>query len=207
MKRNLVIVLAGIVVTVSAIASLLNTPAPNQISPPQDVSMFSYDAYPIMRDDLGMAGIIMSSPITLQGESTSTYCTFFEGVIPEYCTSTEMKDSDGIFLGNIHMIGTILEPQVALGVMQSDAEGSQIPHITAMTKTMIERLVCQCWHQMSPDGFGSIPEWIEQTALHHTEQDHFNTISRIDGLPLPVLMEVTTVESGYQWKLLIGTPP
>ncbi len=202
MKRNLVIVVAGVIVAISAVVSALNTV--EDIMPASDLAM-SYEAYDVMRDDLGLAGITMSSQITLQNDRAVEYCSFFGGYVPEYCTSTEMKDATGAFVGNVHMMGTPQKPQVALGVIQSDGIMSQRSYMVAVASTMIDTLVCKCWPDLLPGGFENVRQWVDTTMSLHIEEGTSSTISRIDGLPVPVLMEVITNDAGYEWRVQVGT--
>ena len=67
----------------------------------------------------------MSSPLKLTTKSNvNEFCTFFENEAlqnqVEYCTSTELIDSEGNYLGNIHMVGNSRMPKIVLAVIQSD---------------------------------------------------------------------------------------
>ncbi len=78
-----------------------------------DVLNFTYaDANTKLKEALAAEGISMSSPVRLKEKTDiDKYCTFLKDKekqsLVEYCTSTELRDSDGTFLGNIHMIGYV----------------------------------------------------------------------------------------------------
>ena len=66
------------------------------------------EANSLLKESLGKNQIKMSSPIKLAKPDTiSKYCTLFSSPekqkLVQYCTSTELKDANGAFLGNIHM--------------------------------------------------------------------------------------------------------
>lgn len=171
----------------------------------QDVKWFDYDANAGIRQNLIMHDVDVSVPLVLRDDMAAQYCTFFAGSPPEpYCTSTEMTH-EGKFLGNIHMVGDAERPVAALAVIQSDNEISEKPQISAVWRTMIEHLVCNCWGEVRPGGFDTIQDWVYTAATIH--QDTNSTVSRIDALPIDVRMEITPNESGHMWTLLVGSRP
>lgn len=191
MNWRIVAVLAGAVAAVSGTAILLAPPAPPTIS---------YEAIDAIQSDLAADGIDMSSPVRLSGDAAAEYCTFFAGKPPELCVSTELRGPEGDFLGNVHMVGTDAGPTVVLGAVQSDAAISQRSQISAVADAMVQRLI-------SPGGFDSVREWVDETARLHLEAGETTTTSRIDGLSRPFLMEVTCNEGGHLWKILVGALP
>ena len=81
-----------------------------------------------LKSELSMHEISMSSALMLNGFSIEKYCTFFsdesiQNAI-EYCTSTELLDSDGKYLGNIHMVGVSDSPKYVIGIIQADPQMS-----------------------------------------------------------------------------------
>ncbi len=92
----------------------------------------------------------MSSPIRLQTkDEIQKYCSFFadseKQKLVEYCTSTELKDGNGKFLGNIHMVGLKDIPQMVLVLIQTDPYMSQIDSVKKVFDTTTQELVCKCW--------------------------------------------------------------
>ena len=159
----------------------------------------SYGANDAIRDTLLQSGIEMSSAVTLSGAQAAQFCSFFEGGgAPPYCTSTELT-ADGRFLGNVHMVGTSERPQAALGVVQTDAIWST-DAVAAVAGAMIVHLACDC-----PDK--TAVQWIGDVSERHHRGAATTTKSTIDGLPAPVLLEVTSSQDHYLWKILVGAPP
>lgn len=194
-----VVVLAGAAAAVLGAAVLLSTPAA--------IPQMSYGAAEAIRSELAELGIEMSSPIRLSGDAAAEYCTFFAGRPPERCVSTELRGPGGGFLGNVHMVGTDAGPAVVLGVVQSDAGASQRYQISAVAGALVRQLVCDCWTEVSPGGFDSVRAWVDETARRHLEAGETTTASRIDGLPRPLLAEVTRNDGGHLWKILVGALP
>lgn len=171
----------------------------------QNIKLLDYDANADMRQSLKMHDVDVSVPLVLRDDMAAQYCTFFADSPPEpYCTSTEMTYG-GKFLGNIHMVGGTERPVAALAVIQSDNEITEKPQIYAVWRIMIEHLVCNCWAEVRPGGFDTIQDWVDTAVMIH--QDANSTVSRIDALPIEVMMEITPNESGHMWTLLVGSPP
>ncbi|HSD05436.1 MAG TPA: hypothetical protein VLB45_06780, partial [Nitrosopumilaceae archaeon] len=133
---------------------------------------FTYDeANSDLKSNLISEGISMSSPLKfVEQNSIEKYCSFFSDPekqkLVEYCTSTELKDGNGNFLGNIHMIGTIDAPRLVFVVVQSN------PVDTGQVKTVFgistKELVCDCWNQVKPGGYETIESWIDALRDFHT---------------------------------------
>ena len=197
---------AAVVVAVLALAFMSAPPIPS--SPSQPAPGLTYEAIDAIRPDLDAYGISVSSPLLMSGDSAAEYCSFFaDGPSPSHCISTELKGPTGEFLGNIHMVGTASEPDLVLGAFQSNRMASQQPQIAEVADAMIQRLVCDCWEDISPGGFGSVNEWVDEVVQRHLAAGDATTTSRIEGLPQPVLMEATRSEEGHVWKVLVGAPP
>lgn len=180
--------------------------------PPQDTMHFldfSYDSNFHLKQLLQSEGILMSNPLELSGDAVLEHCRFFDDDSVQhqitYCTSTELRDSDGKFLGNIHMVGSPQSAYLALAVIQSDPFVTQEPEIESIAKTMINSLVCECWNQISPGGFDNISQWIAAAKTHHLEAKKITSKSEISGLAQKqILLEITTNNQGYLWKLLVS---
>jgi len=161
-----------------------------------------------IQSDLWLHKISMSSALKLNGFSIKKYCSFFsdESIQNsiEYCTSTELLDPDGKYLGNIHMVGVPNVPKYMIGIIQADPQMSQIQEIKIVYKTMIESLVCHCWNEKKPGGFDSVSDWIEATNNHHSEAKKITSKSVISGLSQKdLVLEITTNSEGYLWKFII----
>jgi len=161
-----------------------------------------------LKDSLMTHAISMSSPLKLSGSSIVEYCTFFanddlQNSI-EYCTSTELLDSDGRYLGNIHMVGTSDIPKYAIGVIQVSPTLENLDGVKIIYQTMIEFLVCTCWNEKMPGGFDTVSAWIDAANAHHLEAKKITSKSEISGLAQKgLLLEITTNREGYLWKIVI----
>ena len=170
---------------------------------------FSYNATNFnIQSILASKGITMSNPLKFSGNTTAQYCTFYQNDLKqnsvEYCTSTELKDSDGKFLGNIHMTGSIDSPNSILGVIQTDPFMNQLDSVKTVYQTMVESVVCDCWQAQKPGNLESISAWVDAAKFHHLEGKHTTSNSQIDGLAQKHLfLEITTNTKGYLWKFVI----
>ncbi|MGQ0375960.1 MAG: hypothetical protein ACT4OW_00435 [Nitrososphaerota archaeon] len=175
-----------------------------------DVLDFTYaDANAKLKDSLATEGISMSSPIKLQEKTDiDKYCTFFKDKekqsIVQYCTSTELRDSSGAFLGNIHMVGSSSFPRLVIVLVQVDPMMSQIDSVKKVFSLVTENLVCNCWEEKKPGGFETVASLIDGLRQFHTSDvkphSQSNQIS-IEGKSMQI--ELTTNTEGYLWELLI----
>jgi hypothetical protein len=151
----------------------------------------------------------MSTPLKISGGAIAKYCTFYSD--PEkqnsiqYCTSTELKDNEGRFLGNIHMIGSENSTSAVLGVIQTDPAMSNLDSLKTAYQIMVESLVCDCWQDQKPGNLESISSWIDTAKSHHLEAKGTTSSSKISGLAQKqLILEVTTNTEGYLWKFIIS---
>ncbi len=175
-----------------------------------DVLNFTYsDANTKLKEALAAEGILMSSPVRLKEKTDiDKYCTFLKDKekqsLVEYCTSTELRDSDGAFLGNIHMIGSPSFPRLVIVLVQVDPLMSQIDSVKTVFSTATETLVCNCWAEKKPGGFETVSSLIDGLYQFHTgdvkPHSQSNQIS-IEGKSMQI--ELTTNTQGYLWELLI----
>lgn len=169
----------------------------------------SYDVNFELQSILKSHGIMMSNPLRLTGDAIQEYCDFFDDPKIQqqihYCTSTELRDENDNFLGNIHMVGTPDSVHIAVAIVQSDPFVSQESDIAIISDAMINSFVCNCWEQKSPGGFDTVSDWIGTAKQHHLEAKRITSKSEIDGLAQKqILLEITTNTEGYLWKLLVG---
>ena len=209
-KKILISIVSGIAI-IAIIAGFLIPTSVNSSSEKPDSEILSVSYVATNKDiqsQLAMQNISMSSALKLNGFSIKTYCTFFadesiQNAI-EYCTSTELLDSDGRYLGNIHMVGVSDSPKYVIGVIQADPITSQLDDIKIIYQTMIESVVCDCWDEESPGGFESISDWIDAAHTHHLEAKRTTSKSEINGLAQKdLLLEITTNTEGYLWKFIV----
>ncbi len=162
-----------------------------------------------LRDVFSSYGISMSSAIELKERSSiDEYCDFFESEekqnLVEFCTSTELKDIEMNFLGNIHMIGPTHTPKLVLAVIQVDPFTTQLEDLKTVFTVTVETLVCDCWELEKPDGFESVDSWVDGLREFHTNDVKPHSKSKIINLENHKLqIELTTNTEGYLWKLLV----
>lgn len=206
LKKKLVIpVIAGIAIGIMALSVSFSFTEPK----PEIISKdFSYESNSDIQKAIEPHGILMSNPLKIQGDSIDEFCMFFgDDTIQEkieYCTSTELKDSSGNFLGNVHMVGDAQSPQTILAIFQSDPFISQGDEIVLVIDSVIDTTVCDCWEQVKPGGFSSVGEWVEAAKVHHLEAKRTTSKSEISGLAQKeIILEITTNTEGYLWKFLV----
>ena len=204
-KKVLIPVISGIVITIIIAVFMIPT---SEVAESETLSISYTETNKELQSILATRNISMSSALKLNGFSIEKYCTFFadesiQNAI-EYCTSTELLDSDGQYLGNIHMVGTPGSPKYVIGVIQADPNVSQLNEIKTIYQTMIESLVCECWNEEKPGGFESVSDWIDAANAHHLEAKRITSKSEISGLaPKDILLEITTNTEGYLWKFIV----
>jgi len=209
-KIILISIISGITM-IAIVAGILILTSVNSSSekPDSEILSVSYvETNKDMQSQLALQNISMSSALKLNGFSIKTYCTFFadesiQNAI-KYCTSTELLDSDGRYLGNIHMVGVSNSPKYVIGVIQADPITSQLDDIKIIYQTMIESVVCDCWDEEMPGGFDSVSDWIDAAHSHHLEAKRTTSKSEINGLAQKdLLLEITTNTEGYLWKFIV----
>ena len=205
MKKN-VLILSLIALLIAVLVGFLIINL-NDISEPE-LSISYVQTNKDLKDLLLDHDISMSSPLKLSGDAIDQYCTFFandslQNSI-EYCTSTELKDSDGKYLGNVHMVGTSDKPRFVIGVIQVSPLLDNLDETKIIFQTLVESLVCTCWEEEKPGGFESVSAWIDAANAHHLEAKKTTSKSEISGLAKKsLLLEITTNTEGYMWKFII----
>jgi hypothetical protein len=204
-----IVVAAYILITTSSTVTVTQTDE-TFLDNMSDVLNFTYtDANAQLKEALSSEGISMSSPVTLKEKTDiDKYCTFLKDKekqsLVEYCTSTELRDSDGEFLGNIHMIGSPSFPRLVIVLVQVDPLMSQIDSVKTVFSIVTKNLVCNCWEEKKPGGFETVSSLIDGLHQFHTgdvkPHSQSNQIS-IEGKSMQI--ELTTNTQGYLWELLI----
>jgi len=178
------------------------------VSPPE--LNFTYqDANAKLKENLASAGISMSSSVKLSTpKDIEKFCTFFADKKMqdqvEYCTSTELRDSDGKFLGNIHMVGSQKMPKIVLVVIQTDPFMQNLDKIKIVYGVVIEDLVCNCWEDVKPSKIETVGDWVDKQKDFHTSDVKPTSESSLSIKGMHLQMELTTNTEGYLWKLLIS---
>jgi len=209
-KKNFIYIGIGLAITVIIISLILLTNETE--SPTETISEldFTYEEANLqLKNDLEALGISMSSPINLINQNKlDEFCSFFSDEIKqkqvEFCTSTELKDSEGNFLGNIHMVGSRSMPKIVLAVIQTNPFMDNIDHIKQVFEVVVDDLVCNCWEDFEPSGIETVSEWINQQRKFHEDGKRPTSASDLDLLDKNLQMELSTNTEGYLWKLLIS---
>lgn len=205
-KRIFVPIIVGVAILIIAISLLI--PDNQEVNPTPLTSGYE-ETNKNLKSNLAMHQISMSSPLKLTGDLINQYCTFFSDQqiqdSIEYCTSTELKDSQGNYLGNIHMVGSSAKPEYVIGVIQANPLISQLDDIKIVYQKMIETSVCNCWEEEQPGGFESVSDWIDAANNHHLEAKRITSKSEINNFAQKdLLLEITTNTEGYLWKFIIS---
>ena len=162
-----------------------------------------------LKQNLELKEISMSSPVKLVSQkSLNEFCTFFENEDiqnqVEYCTSTELRDSEGNYLGNIHMVGTRAMPKIVLALIQSDPFWQNLDSVKTVYGTVITDLVCDCWNEIQPGDIETVAGWIDKQRDFHTSDTKPTSRSNLNLSGMQLQLELTTNSQGYLWKLLIS---
>ena len=206
-KKIIAPAIAGVAIIIIVVAAL--SPTEPEIEENLETLSISYtQTNKDLQAILDMHNIPMSSPLKLNGLSIAEYCTFFSNEELQnsitYCTSTELLDAKGQFLGNIHMVGAPSNPWYVIGVIQADPITSQLADIKTVYQAMIENAVCNCWEEEKPGGFETVSDWIDAAHSHHLEAKRITSKSEISGLgQKSLLLEITTNTEGYMWTFII----
>lgn len=163
----------------------------------------------LLKQKLAEQQIQMSSPIKLGNKADiEKYCTFFTSEekqkLVEYCTSTELKDETGVFLGNIHMVGSMDEPKITLVLIQTDNSTSRLDDVKKIFSSVSDVVVCDCWTEKKPGGLNSIAQWIDGLYEFHranTKQHSKSNMLSFEDKSLQ--LELTQNKDGYLWQFYI----
>jgi len=171
---------------------------------------FTYDdSNSKLKQNLEFFDISMSSPIKLINRNyLKEFCTFFENEDlqkhVEYCTSTELRDSEGKYLGNIHMVGSRQMPKIILALIQTDPFMQNLDDVKTVYTIVIEDLVCDCWNEVQPSDIETVAGWVDKQRDFHTGDTKPTSKSNLSLSGMQLQMELTTNTEGYLWKLLIS---
>ncbi|MGQ0794866.1 MAG: hypothetical protein ACT4N5_01615 [Nitrosopumilaceae archaeon] len=172
---------------------------------------FTYDdANTLLKQSLQSQGILVSSPLQFQKQQDiERWCKFFSSQekqkLVEYCTSTEIKDSSGNFLGNIHIVGSPEAPKLVLVALQSNPFFENMSQIKTIFGAATKELVCDCWETVKPDGYDTLDNWIDALGDFHTGGNKPHSESKSIPLALKhVQIQLTTTTEGFVWEMLIA---
>lgn len=208
MKKAIPIIIAGLIAGIGVLV-FLQAPAE---SPEIEKTIETPSLYVLsnlaLKERLAEQHIQMSSPVKLSNqEDIKKYCSFFTSEerqqAIQYCTSTELKDADGAFLGNIHMVGTVNEPKIVMALIQTEST-SDLGIVKTVFATVSDVLVCDCWNEKKPGGLDDVGQWVDGLYQFHTSDTKPH--SKSNGLPLEgksLQLELSTNEQGYLWQFFI----
>jgi len=171
---------------------------------------FTYDeSNSILKQNLEFFDISMSSPLNFINRNyLEEFCTFFENEdlqnLVDYCTSTELRDSEGKYLGNIHMVGSRQMPKIILTLIQTDPFWQNLDDVKTVYNVVIEDLVCDCWNEVQPGDIETVAGWVDKQRDFHTSDTKPTSKSNLSLSGMQLQMELTTNTEGYLWKLLIS---
>ena len=213
MKKKIFLYIGIAIVAISVVASVslisnYDDEKFNTFSLPE--LEFTYDdSNSKLKEKLAIFDISMSSPITLINRYyLEEYCSFFENEElqnqVDYCTSTELRDSEGKYLGNVHMVGSRQMPKIILALIQTDPFIQNLDDVKTVYKVVIEDLVCDCWNEVQPGDIQTVAGWIDKQRDFHTSDTKPTSKSNLSLSGMQLQIELTTNTEGYLWKLLIS---
>lgn len=181
---------------------------------------FDYSINSDIAARLSEDGIAMSSPIEiLEPSAIERYCTFFADAQRqaqvEHCTSTEILDARGAFLGNIHMIGTAQLPKLVIVVLEvssgggGDGDGVTRDAVVQIFDAVIDTAVCRCWEQQAPGGFSDVSAWADGLGAFHRDAPPGITtkssVIALDGKKIQAELTGSSGGGGKEiWKLFVA---
>ncbi len=204
--------LIPIILGIAAVISLSLTFVSEEPSESQSSSIydegFTYYDIEIIQSTLAEQNITVSTPVAITDHTVSKYCTFFENQLPktvDYCTTTNVLDSEGKTLGNINMGGDTNSPILAIANLETTNLESNRDDVLSVIEVMIETLVCDCWEEeKSDDDLESISAWVDAVYNFYNDSGQRNVKSRVDDLGTSVItLEVTSKENSILQTLII----
>jgi len=202
--------LIPIILGVAAVISLSLTFVSEESSESQSIydKGFTYYDIEIIQTTLAEQNITVSTPVAITDHTVSKYCTFFENQLPktvDYCTTTNVLDSEGKTLGNINMGGDTNSPILAIANLETTNLESNQDDVLSVIEVMIETLVCDCWEEeKSDDDLESISAWVDAVYNFYNDSGQRNVKSQVDDLGTSVIiLEVTSKENSILQTLII----
>ena len=204
--------LIPIILGIAAVISLSVTFVSEESSESQSQSIydggFTYYDIETIQTTLAEQNITVSTPVAITDHTVSKYCTFFENQLPrtvDYCTTTNVLDSEGKTLGNINMGGDTNSPILAIANLETTNLESNRDDVLSVIEVMIETLVCDCWEEeKSDDDLESISAWVDAVYNFYNDSGQRNVKSRVDDLGTSVItLEVTSKENSILQTLII----
>ena len=206
---------AAVGIAVAVIVILQPSSSPTVNIPNDPLAAYTLDfPYETVNSDLKSTlitkGINMSSPIRMsQPDEINLHCNFLSNqtkqAMIEYCTSTEIKDEHGNFLGNLDMVGSPLAPVLVIATGLSDPMFANYKDVKTVFSDVMNETVCQCWAKEKPGGYATLSDMMDALREFHLKGKEPNSTTH--GIPLAgkhFEIELTTNAQGYLWKLLVA---
>jgi len=211
-SRKYLVLGIGVAATIAVIVFVISYNGKSETSKIDSLSLdFTYDeANSVLKQSLQSQEITMSSPLRFtKQQEIEKWCKFFSNQekqkLVEYCTSTEIKDPNGNFLGNIHLVGSPSAPKLVLVVLQSNPMLDNINQIKTVFGTVTKELVCDCWESVKPGGYETIENWVDALQNFHTSGSKPHSESKSISLASKHMqIQLTTTKEGYVWEMLIA---
>ncbi len=217
-QKKLLYGVIGVAIPIVAIVILVLPSISNQSANNSDQSQtspldldFSYEeANSNLKATLLSHEINMSKPLKFSSPTDiNQYCNFFSDArrqaLVKFCTSTEIRDKNGNFLGNINMVGSTRAPGLVITALQSDPMLSNLNDVKMIFGAVINETICTCWDQEKPGGYSTISDMVN--AQRDFQITGKQPTSASNTIPLGTehfRMELTTNQQGYLWKLLVA---
>lgn len=163
-----------------------------------------------LKKTLHMQKLSLSDPLKFNTKAEiDKYCNFLSNKTKqdmiEYCTSTELKDSQGGFLGNIDMVGSTIAPVLVVAPIQSDPHFNNYADVKIVFEDVLNETICQCWEKEKPGNYSSFSDMLDALRTFHLKGNRSDSTTH--GIPLGgkhFEIELTTNSQGYLWKLLVA---
>ena len=210
MNKNLFLI--PIVLGIAAVISLSLIFVSEEPSESQSPSIydqgFTYYDIETIQTTLSEQNITVSIPVAITDHTISQYCMIFENKLPQkidYCTTTNVIDSEGNPLGNINMGGNTNSPILAIANLETTTLESNQDDVLTVIEVMIETLVCDCWEEeKSDDDLESISAWLDAVHSFYNDSGQRSVKSQVDDLGTSVItLEVTSKENSILHTLII----
>jgi hypothetical protein len=207
-KLFLIPIILGIAAVISVSLTFVSEESSESQSPSIYDGGFTYYDIETIQTTLAEQNITVSTPVAVTDHTVSQYCTFFENQLRktvDYCTTTNVLDSEGKTLGNINMGGDTNSPILAIANLETTNLESNRDDVLSVIEVMIETLVCDCWEEeKSDDDLESISAWVDAVYNFYNDSGQRNVKSQVDDLGTSVItLEVTSKENSILRTLII----
>jgi len=207
-KFILIPIILGIAAVVSLSLIFISEEPSESQSPSIYDQGFTYYDIETIQTTLSKQNITVSVPVAITDHTISQYCMIFENKLPQkinYCTTTNVIDSEGNPFGNINMGGSINSPILAIANLETTTLESNQDDVLTVIEVMIETLVCDCWEEeKSDDDLESISAWLDAVHSFYNDSGQRSVKSQVDDLGTSVItLEVTSTENSILHTLII----